>query len=107
MIRGGSRGGIVALLAGERDQRFKRVAPVAFNVDFIGLTANQYNDRTYKEQFLTGLINVYNDNCGDTSVNDCFFAIIFLSTSTEGPAASVPKMIKLLLPRRDSFFLIA
>ncbi|MET3878858.1 prolyl oligopeptidase family serine peptidase [Chitinophaga sp. OAE865] len=57
MIRGGSRGGTVALLAGERDGRFKRVAPVAFNVDFIGLTAQLYNDRTYKEQFLTGLVN--------------------------------------------------
>lgn len=57
MIRGASRGGIVGLLAGERDQRFKRVVPVAFNVDFIGLTAAQYNDRTYKEQFLTGLID--------------------------------------------------
>ncbi|AXY77220.1 hypothetical protein D3H65_25970 [Paraflavitalea soli] len=57
MIRGGSRGGIVALLAGERDQRFKRVAAVAFNADFIGLTAQLYNDPTYREQFMSGLIN--------------------------------------------------
>ncbi|MCH5715629.1 alpha/beta hydrolase family protein [Niabella hibiscisoli] len=57
MIRGGSRGGTVALLTGIRDQRFKRVAPVAFNSDFIGLTAQLYNDPTYKAQFLDGLIN--------------------------------------------------
>lgn len=57
IIRGGSRGGTVALLAGERDQRFKRVAPVAFNVDFIGMTANNQNDPTYQAQFLTELIN--------------------------------------------------
>ena len=56
MIRGGSRGGTVALLAGIRDQRFKRVAPVAFNSDFIALTAQHYNDPTYKVQFLDGLI---------------------------------------------------
>jgi dipeptidyl aminopeptidase/acylaminoacyl peptidase len=56
MIRGGSRGGIVALLTGERDQRFKRLAPVAFNVDFVGLTAMLYNDPIYKAQFLDGLI---------------------------------------------------
>ena len=52
MIRGGSRGGTVALLAGIRDQRFKRVAPVAFNSDFVALTAQLYNDPTYKAQFL-------------------------------------------------------
>ena len=57
MIRGGSRGGIVAMLAGERDKRFKRVAAVAFNVEFIGLTSQLYNDPIYKEQFLAGLIN--------------------------------------------------
>lgn len=57
MIRGGSRGAIVALLAGIRDQRFKRVAPVAFNSDFVGLTAQHYNDPAYKAQFLNGLIN--------------------------------------------------
>lgn len=57
MIRGGSRGGTVALLAGIRDQRFKRVAPVAFNSDFIALTAGLYNDPTYKAQFLDGLLS--------------------------------------------------
>ncbi|MCD2423217.1 prolyl oligopeptidase family serine peptidase [Niabella pedocola] len=57
MIRGGSRGGTVALLAGIRDQRFKRVAPVAFNSDFIALTAALYNDPTYKRQFIEALIN--------------------------------------------------
>lgn len=56
MIRGGSRGGTVALLAGIRDQRFKRVAPVAFNSDFISLTEQLYNDPTYKAQFLDGLL---------------------------------------------------
>lgn len=57
MIRGGSRGGTVALLAGIRDPRFKRVAPVAFNSDFVTLTAGLYNDPTYKAQFLDGLLN--------------------------------------------------
>lgn len=57
MIRGGSRGGSVALLAGIRDPRFKRVAPVAFNSDFVALTAQLYNDPTYKGQFLNGLID--------------------------------------------------
>lgn len=47
----------LALLAGERDPRFKRVAPVAFSVDMIGLTAKQYNDPTYKAQFLQGLLD--------------------------------------------------
>lgn len=56
MIRGGSRGGIVALLTGERDKRFKLVAPVAFSVDFIGLTSTHQNDPTYKAQFLDELI---------------------------------------------------
>lgn len=57
MMRGGSRGGTVALLAGIRDSRFKRVAPVAFNSDFVTLTARLYNDPTYKAQFLDGLLN--------------------------------------------------
>ena len=57
MIRGGSRGGTVALLTSIRDQRFKRVAPVAFNSDFLALTAQFYNDPTYKAQFLDGLLN--------------------------------------------------
>lgn len=57
MIRGGSRGGTVALLAGIRDSRFKRIAPVAFNSDFMNLTAQLYNDPTYKGQFLDGLLN--------------------------------------------------
>lgn len=57
MIRGGSRGGTVALLAGIRDQRFKRVAPVAFNSDFVALTAQLYNDPTYKAQFLDSLFS--------------------------------------------------
>ncbi|MGE9311666.1 alpha/beta hydrolase family protein [Niabella sp. CJ426] len=57
MIRGGSRGGTVALLAGIHDQRFKRVAPVAFNSDFVALTAQLYNDPTYKAQFLSGLLS--------------------------------------------------
>ena len=57
MIRGGSRGATVALLAGIRDQRFKRVVPVAFNSDFVALTAQLYNDPTYKAQFLDGLLS--------------------------------------------------
>ncbi|MBO9152822.1 alpha/beta hydrolase family protein [Chitinophaga sp. GCM10012297] len=57
IIRGGSRGGTVALLAAIRDTRIKLAAGVAFPSDLIELTASHQNDDTYKFQFLDALIN--------------------------------------------------
>lgn len=56
MVRGGSRGGTVALLVAERDKRVKRAAAVAFPSDLIGLTAKYQRDPTYRFQFLDALI---------------------------------------------------
>lgn len=57
MIRGGSRGGTVALLTAIRDDRVKLAVGIAFPSDLIGLTASNQNDPTYKFQFLDALIN--------------------------------------------------
>jgi dipeptidyl aminopeptidase/acylaminoacyl peptidase len=57
MVRGGSRGGTVALLMAERDKRVKRAAAVAFPSDLLGLTASHQGDPTYRFQFLDALIN--------------------------------------------------
>ncbi len=51
-IQGGSRGGTVALLAGIRDARVKRVADVAGPTDMFTLTSQNENDPTYQCQFL-------------------------------------------------------
>jgi dienelactone hydrolase len=56
MVRGGSRGGTVALLMAERDKRVRRTAAVAFPSDLLGLTATHQQDATYKFQFLDALI---------------------------------------------------
>lgn len=55
MVRGGSRGGTVALLMAERDKRIKRAVGVAFPADLIGLTAKYQQDANYKFQFLEAL----------------------------------------------------
>lgn len=57
IIRGGSRGGTVALLVAERDKRVKLAAGVAFPTDLLSLTAFHQNDDTYRFQFLDALIN--------------------------------------------------
>lgn len=54
-IRGGSRGGTVALLAGIRDKRIKRVVGVVGPTDFLALTERHLNDPTYQCQFLNDL----------------------------------------------------
>ncbi len=54
-VRGGSRGGTVALLAGIRDSRVKRVVSIAGPTDFFPLTETHVNDRTYQCQFLDDL----------------------------------------------------
>lgn len=56
-IRGGSRGCTVALLAGVRDKRIKRVVGVAGPTDFVTLTAANENDMTYQCQFLDNVKN--------------------------------------------------
>lgn len=56
MVRGGSRGGTVALLVAERDKRVKRAAAVAFPTDLLGLTADYQHDSTYQFQFLNALV---------------------------------------------------
>lgn len=56
-VRGGSRGGTVALLAGIRDPRIKRVVGVAGPTDMLGLTSQNINDPTYQCQFLDAFKN--------------------------------------------------
>jgi dipeptidyl aminopeptidase/acylaminoacyl peptidase len=56
-VRGGSRGGTVALLMAERDKRVKLAVGVAFPTDLVGLTAGHQHDPTYKNQFLQDLID--------------------------------------------------
>jgi dipeptidyl aminopeptidase/acylaminoacyl peptidase len=56
MVRGGSRGGTVALLMAERDKRVKRAVAVAFPSDLVGLTATYQRDATYRFQFLDALV---------------------------------------------------
>ena len=55
MVRGGSRGGTVALLMAERDKRVKRAAAVAFPADLLVLTSTHTHDDTYQFQFLDAL----------------------------------------------------
>lgn len=56
-VRGGSRGGTVALLAGIRDQRIKRVVDVVGPTNMLQLTSNNQKDPTYQCQFLTAYQN--------------------------------------------------
>jgi dienelactone hydrolase len=56
-VRGGSRGGTVALLIGERDKRVKLTIGVAGPTDMIELTSENENDLTYQCQFLGDLAN--------------------------------------------------
>jgi len=56
-VRGGSRGGTVALLAGIRDTRIKRVVDVAGPTDLLELSSLNENDKTYQCQFLDDLKN--------------------------------------------------
>jgi cephalosporin-C deacetylase-like acetyl esterase len=56
-IRGGSRGGTVALLAGIRDTRVKRAVCIVGPADMLTLTAANQNDDTYQCQFLDDLVN--------------------------------------------------
>lgn len=55
-VRGGSRGGTVALLMAERDKRIRLAVGIAFPVDLMSLTSTHQNDDTYKFQFLDELI---------------------------------------------------
>lgn len=56
-VRGGSRGGTVAMLMGERDERVKRVIGIAGPTNMLQLTSKNENDPTYKCQFLDALVN--------------------------------------------------
>jgi hypothetical protein len=56
-VRGGSRGGTVALLAGIRDTRIKRVVGVAGPTNMFELTSRNENDATYQCQFLSDYKN--------------------------------------------------
>lgn len=53
-VRGGSRGGTVALLAGIRDSRVKRVVAIAGPTNMLELTSGNSDDPTYRCQFLSG-----------------------------------------------------
>ena len=56
-MRGGSRGGGVALLAGIRDKRVKKVVDVVGPTDLLELTSSHTNDPTYQCQFLNSFKN--------------------------------------------------
>ncbi len=56
-VRGGSRGCTVALLAGIRDKRIKRVVGVAGPTNMLELTSANENDPTYQCQFLSSYKN--------------------------------------------------
>lgn len=56
-VRGGSRGGTVAMLAGIRDNRIKRVVGVVSPTNMLELTSQNENDPTYKCQFLSSYKN--------------------------------------------------
>ncbi len=55
-VRGGSRGGTVALLVGERDKRIKMAIDVAGPTNLLELTQRNKNDQTYQCQFLEALV---------------------------------------------------
>jgi hypothetical protein len=57
VMRGGSRGGTVALLVAERDKRVKAAVGIAFPTDLLSLTVTHQNDPVYRFQFLDALIN--------------------------------------------------
>jgi dienelactone hydrolase len=54
-LRGGSRGGTVALLLAERDARVRRAIDVVGPTDLLSLTQTYRNDPTYQLQFLQEL----------------------------------------------------
>ncbi len=56
-VRGGSRGGTVALLAGIRDLRVKRVVGIVSPTNILELTSQNVNDATYQCQFLSAYKN--------------------------------------------------
>lgn len=56
-VRGGSRGGTVAMLAGIRDKRIRRVVNIAGPTEMLTLTAVSENDATYQCQFLDALVH--------------------------------------------------
>ncbi len=56
-IRGGSRGGTVAMLMGIRDERIRRVAGIAGPTNMLELTSKNENDAIYQCQFLEDLVN--------------------------------------------------
>lgn len=56
-VRGGSRGGTVAMLTGIRDPRVKRVIGVVSPTDMLELTSQHQNDPTYQCQFLSDFKN--------------------------------------------------
>jgi hypothetical protein len=55
-VRGGSRGGTVALLVAERDSRVKAAIDVAGPTNMLDLTAANEDDLTYQCQFLRSLV---------------------------------------------------
>ncbi|WP_299218228.1 prolyl oligopeptidase family serine peptidase [uncultured Aquimarina sp.] len=56
-VNGGSRGGTVALLMGEHDERIKRVVGVVAPTNMLELTSRNENDTTYQCQFLQELVS--------------------------------------------------
>jgi len=55
-VRGGSRGGTVAMLMGQRDDRVQKVISIAGPTDMLTLTSKNENDAIYKCQFLEDLV---------------------------------------------------
>ncbi len=55
--QGGSRGGTVAMLMAQRDQRVKKVIGIAAPTNMLDLTSRNQNDNIYICQFLQELVN--------------------------------------------------
>ena len=82
-MRGGSRGGGVALLVAGRDKRVKLAIDIAGPTNMLDLTAINENDLTYQCQFLDDLVN------GSASISDVRQKMI--ASSPVFFAADLPK----------------
>lgn len=56
-VQGGSRGGTVAMLMGERDDRVKKIIGIAAPTNMLDLTSKNQNDAIYICQFLQEFVN--------------------------------------------------
>ena len=79
-VRGGSRGGTVAMLAGIRDPRIKRVVGIVSPSNMLELTSQNVNDDTYQCQFLSAYKNGQSTLEETRKKNDLLLHILFCPT---------------------------